>query len=163
VSTLRAVERGLRACECAILVFLVCVLVGLSFLQVVLRSFFSSGLLWADTFLRHLVLWAGFLGAAVAVADGKHFALDAAGRFLQGRSKALARAAAQALACVICLLMGAAAWRFLQSERSAAGILFAVGSLQVPAWAMEVIVPAGFWLLALHYAIKMAMPAGREP
>ncbi|MDE2237792.1 MAG: TRAP transporter small permease subunit, partial [Elusimicrobia bacterium] len=47
---------------------------SLAFLQVLRRELFGSGALWADPLLRSLVLWVGFLGAALAAAEDKHFA-----------------------------------------------------------------------------------------
>jgi len=43
--------------ECA-LSLLLCAMILLSCLQIFLRQFFDSGLLWADPLLRHLVVWA---------------------------------------------------------------------------------------------------------
>ena len=38
----------------------------MALIQIVLRNVFDSGLLWAESFLRILVLWIAILGAMVA-------------------------------------------------------------------------------------------------
>lgn len=154
---LRALESRLRSVEKGLLIALVCVLVSLSFLQVVLRAFFSLGLLWADTFLRHLVLWVGFLGACVAAADDKQFSIDAAARALRGRSKTAAHVLANLFTCAVCALLARASLTFLLQERRAAAVLFTAAGIELQAWVLELILPAGFLLLAVHYALKTAL------
>lgn len=156
---LRTAERWLSNAEKGLLLVLVVVMVGLSFLQVVLRSFFSGGILWADTFLRHLVLWAGFLGAMVAATENKQFAMDAAARVLKGRVKAAVEALTCAFTAAVCVLLSRASMKFFWMEYESHSELFTVGKTQVPAWIFEVILPLGFALLALHYLLKLAMAA----
>lgn len=157
---LRSLERGLASAEKLLLAALLAVMVALSFLQVVLRGAFSAGLLWADTFLRHLVLWAGFLGAAAAAAEGKQFAMDAALRALGGNARRAVEGLSHAVCASVCALLGRASWRFLADEYASGGILFSVGSLHVPGWLFETILPAGFALLGIHYLIKLALAVG---
>lgn len=160
---LRAIESRLKSVEKGLLIALVCVLVSLSFLQVVLRAFFSMGLLWGDTFLRHLVLWVGFLGACVAAVDDKQFSIDAAARVLKGRAKDIAAVASGVFTCAVCVLLSRAAWTFFQQERQAAAVLFSVGTVEVQTWVFELILPAGFFLLAVHYALKTVLALERRP
>ncbi|MFA5140558.1 MAG: TRAP transporter small permease [Elusimicrobiota bacterium] len=160
---LRAFESRLRSVEKGLLIALVCVLVSLSFVQVVLRSFFSMGLLWGDTFLRHMVLWVGFLGACVATVDNKQFSIDAAARAFRGRTKSAAHVFANLFTCAVCGLLARASLTFFQQERQAAAVLFSVGSLEVQTWVFELILPAGFLLLALHYALKIVLDLEDRP
>jgi len=154
VKALAKLEKGLVTAERFLLVGLVLVMVVLSFLQVVLRSAFSSGLLWADTFLRHLVLWVGFLGASVAAADDKQFAMDALTRVLKGRLRAGTMLLCSAFTASVSAVLTRASWIFLRDEMDAASILFSLGDLHVPAWLFETILPGGFALLFIHYLIK---------
>src|SRR3989338_2353892 len=73
-----------------LLVVFVIFMIGLSFTQVVLRNFFSSGFTWADICLRHIVLWVGFMGASLATRDNRHINVDALTNFLPPRFKILA-------------------------------------------------------------------------
>jgi len=159
LDAIRAVERKLLVLERAALTALIALMVFLSFLQVVLRGAFSSGLLWGDTLLRHLVLWVGFLGAAVAAAEDKQFAMDAAGRLFSGKIRSGVHGVCHGFSAAVCGLLTRAACSFIADERAAAGILFTVGSLKVPAWPFELILPIGFALLSLHYLLKTACSA----
>ncbi len=154
---LRSAERRLAALEQWLLVGLLVVMVVLSFLQVALRGVSSGGFLWADTFLRHLVLWAAFLGACLAAADGRQFAMDAAERLMSGRLRAAVHLTLHSLTAAVCALMAAASWTFLLQEKEGASTLFSVGSWHVPGWWFELILPAGFALLAAHYALRAAI------
>lgn len=156
---LKEAERRLAALEQGLLACLLLVMVSLSFAQVVLRGF-SLGLLWADTFLRHLVLWTGFLGAALAAADDKQFAMDASLRLMSDRVRAGVGLLLHALTAAVCVLMVRASWTFFVSERAAASVLFSAGTLRVPAWWFQTILPAGFALLAVHYLLKALLAAG---
>ena len=158
---LRTAERRLAAFEQGLLAGLLLVMVALSFSQVVLRGF-SAGLLWADTFLRHLVLWVGFLGAALAAADDKQFAMDAAFRLMSRPVKVAVHAGLHLLTAGVCALMARASWTFFLQERAAAPVLFSVGGFHLPTWWFETILPAGFALLCLHYLLKTAL-AGDHP
>ena len=59
---LRSFDSLLARAETVVLVAFLGSMVVLAFLQVVLRNVFGTGLIWADTLVRHLVLWAGFFG-----------------------------------------------------------------------------------------------------
>lgn len=157
---LRSAERRLALLEQGLLVALLVVMVGLSFLQVALRGLASGGLLWADTFLRHLVLWAAFLGAGLAAADGRQFAMDAGERLLEGPLRAAVHAVLHVLVAGVCALLAKASWTFLAQEKEAAATLFSVGAWHVPGWWFEVILPVGFGLLCVHYALRAALSAG---
>ncbi len=156
MNKLRTLERWLLNAEKAVLIGVLLFMVTLSFLQVVLRGFFSGGFLWADTLLRHLVLWVGFFGAAVAAGENKQFAMDAAARFFKGRAKIAVEVIAHLFTIAVCAVMTKASWAFLLDERASGSILFSIGEkTHVPAWYIEIILPAGFALILLHYAIKL--------
>jgi TRAP-type C4-dicarboxylate transport system permease small subunit len=159
VDFLRSLENRLVALEKLALAALLTTMVALSFVQVVLRGGFSAGFLWADTFLRNLVLWVGFLGAAAAAAQDKHFAMDAAGRILSGRAKAAAHLTCSIFTAAVCVLLLQASIAFLKDERAAANVLFSIGGWQAQAWPFELALPGGFALLAVHHAIKAVLAA----
>ena len=74
-------ETLLVKAEKALVVVLIFAMVGLSFLQVLLRIFFHSGIVWLDPLLRHMVLWAGLTGSVLAARYSVHFALEAFVKF----------------------------------------------------------------------------------
>jgi TRAP-type C4-dicarboxylate transport system permease small subunit len=157
LNALKKLESVLVRVESALLVAFLTIMVALSFSQVVLRQAFSTGLLWADTFLRHLVLWVGFLGAALASADNKHFAWDTGVMFLTGKTKKAVVALSHLCACAITVILAQASWHFLLEEKASNTPLFTVGTLVVPAWWFSVILPVGFGLVGLHMLLKAAL------
>ncbi|MEE2832280.1 MAG: hypothetical protein VYD18_07960, partial [Candidatus Latescibacterota bacterium] len=56
----------LHRLEEGVLVMLVGALLVLAFSQILLRNFLGITWLWGDPLVRHLVLWASFLGALIA-------------------------------------------------------------------------------------------------
>lgn len=144
----------LHSVERALIVALLSVMVTMSFAQVVLRQFFGQGLLWGDTFLRHLVLWVGFLGAAMATSEGKNFAWDTLHSFLKGKVKSFVGAAADLTACAIAVALLRASWEYHLGEKGA--VLFHMGKITVPAALFTIILPVGFGLIAVHALIRAA-------
>lgn len=138
------------------LALLVGTMVLLSFLQVGLRVLWGGGILWADTFLRHLVLWVGFLGAGLAASSDRQFAMDLAARFLAGRSRRAVRFICHLFALAASAALAHASWLFFRQEYDLGQTLFIAFSRAVPAWPFELILPGGFGLLALHYGLRCA-------
>ncbi|MFA6316941.1 MAG: TRAP transporter small permease [Elusimicrobiota bacterium] len=154
---LRRVEAALAAVEKASLVAFLSVMVLLSFYQVVLRQFFGTGLLWGDTLSRHLVLWAGFFGAALAAAEGKHFAWETAAASLPARLQSPVKALAALCCAAIAALLARASWLFFLDDKAGGNILFTAAGVSVPSWAYSIVYPGGFALLALHSLIGAAL------
>lgn len=154
---LNGIERWLTTAEEGILVVLLLFMVFMSFLQVILRVFFSTGILWADTLLRHLVLWVGFLGACLAASAGRQFAMDASDRVLKGRVKTAVHLLCHAFTAVVCFLLLQASITFFREEYGHGAALFTVFNRDIPAWTLESVLPLGFALLLVHYLIKTAL------
>ncbi|MFA6093213.1 MAG: TRAP transporter small permease subunit [Elusimicrobiota bacterium] len=152
--TCSLIESRLLAAERALLALFLGLLIALSVLQVILRGVFSSGWVWADLLLRHLILLIALLGAGTASAEGKQFAIDGLSRLLTGRSKAAAALAAQTFTLGVCLLLAHAALRFARDEFAAGRTLLSIGGFELPQWVFAAAVPAGFLLLALHSALQ---------
>jgi len=152
---LRKAEDLLAAAEGAILVALLAVMVCLAFAQVVLRHF-GAGLLWGETVLRHAVLWAGFLGAALAARSEKHFAWEAAHLGASERLKPWLRLLSSAVSAIVVAFLLKAAWGYVLDEHSAGTVLLMLGSLEIPAWIASAGIPAGFALVLAHLIFKTA-------
>ena len=146
---LKYIDQWIARFETILLVLVLSVMVLLAFLQVVLRNLFSEGILWGDTFLRHLVLWVGFLGASLATREKKHINIDLFTRFFKDKSKALILSITNLFAAVICWFLTSAAWTFVMDERSYNSILFN----EIPAWYFQIIIPVGFLLMTFRFFI----------
>ncbi len=159
------IERVLESAERALLAGLLGFMVLLAFLQVALRHVgrWTSeplSLLWGDTLLRHLVLWLGFLGAALAASRNKQFSMDLSTRLLGGRTRAFSALTCDAFAAMVCAGLLRASIRFFKDEYAQGGILFSAFGVDVPAWTLESIIPGGFALLLVHYALRSLKDLG---
>src|SRR5262249_23963488 len=112
-NVLRKFERYLSRAVNALLVMLFSVMLLLAVLQVGLRYFFKTGLLWGDVAARILVLWVGFLGAVLAAGESKHFHIDLLSRFLPERGTLWLQRSASLFAAVICFALGKASLAYL--------------------------------------------------
>jgi TRAP-type C4-dicarboxylate transport system permease small subunit len=152
---LRWFDRTLAKAETVVLVVFLGSMVILAFLQVVLRNFFGTGMFWADTLVRHLVLWAGFFGGSIAAFEGRHISIDALSKYLPQRWKQIAGVITNLFAAVVCYYLMQAALTFVRSEAEAGGeFLFGL-----PSYVGMVIIPVGYLLLALHFALKVVQYA----
>lgn len=152
---LRRAEARLAAAEGALLVALLAVMVALAFAQVILRHF-GLGLLWGETVLKHLVLWTGFLGAALAARSEKHFAWETAHVGAPARLKPWLRLSANLSGAVITAILLKASWSYFLDDRASGGELMTVGGIVVKAWIASAGIPVGFALVLTHLLFKSA-------
>jgi TRAP-type C4-dicarboxylate transport system permease small subunit len=137
--------------EITVLVIFLSVMVLLAFLQVVLRNVFSAGFLWADTLLRYMVLWVGFLGASISTKEERHINVDALTRFLSPYIKNLFSIITSLFAAVVCYYMLTASIKFLKVGIPEGVILFE----NIPILYFLIIIPAGFALMVFHFLIRI--------
>jgi TRAP-type C4-dicarboxylate transport system permease small subunit len=149
--TLKFIDDSLAVLENSLVVIIVATMVIMSFLQVFLRNFFDYGILWGDIFLRHLVLWVGFVGASLATRDEKHINIDVLGRITPEKFRPYLRTITDLFTMLICLVLARAAYGFLQYEIEANTILFN----NIPAWPFQMIIPLGFALIAFRFLLKI--------
>jgi TRAP-type C4-dicarboxylate transport system permease small subunit len=151
MSLLRSFDRFLAKTETVVLVVFLGAMVLLAFLQVVLRNVFGTGMIWADTLVRHLLLWAGFFGGSIAAFEGRHISIDALTKYFPQRWKHIAGVVTNLFGAVACYYLAQAAWTFVRSEMEAGGeFLFGL-----PGYVGMVIIPVGYALIAVHFALKV--------
>jgi len=137
--------------ESILLSLLLTAMIVLSCLQIVLRTFFDTGLLWIDPLLRYLVLWCGFLGAVSAAGQGKHIAIDVIGEKLPEKLEPILFFVTTLFSVCAAAGLTWAGYRFLQSE-----IEFSTtGLLGIPTWAWNTIFPIAFALICVKYLILL--------
>lgn len=127
--------------------------------QVLLRLF-DIGVIWLDPVLRALVMWIAMLGALAATRHDKHINLDALTRLLSGWSLRVARFLTLLFAAAICVVLAKASYGLVQLDRESATPLIDT----IPAWWVEVILPVGFGLMALRFALRaLILPEPAKP
>ncbi|MEL6822045.1 MAG: TRAP transporter small permease [Calditrichota bacterium] len=147
----RGVDRLLGWFENGIVIAIVTVMVVLAFSQVVLRNVFQEGFLWGEIFLRHLVLWVGFLGASMATRQNKHIRIDLMKRYTPPGLMKWVATVIDLVTMFICGVLAKAGWEFLQAEIEYETILFN----EVPAWPFQLIIPIGFALIGFRFFLKI--------
>lgn len=150
MKVLFAIDRFLGRFESGLLVSFLFIMVVLSALQILLRNVFNTGVSWADIFLRHLVLWVGFLGASLATLEGRHINVDALSRIIPPRPRRLVEMVINLFSCGICVLLAEAAVDFVRLEYGDHINLF----LSVQTWIAELIMPAALAIIAFRFLVK---------
>lgn len=146
----------LNVLESGVLMALFAVASGFALLQIVLRDFFSTGIVWGDALLRYAVLWVAFLGAARATRDGAHIRIDLLRLILPPRASRLVEIVAECSSAAVCAVLALAGWRFVMTEYEAGGQAFA----GIPGWVVELVFPLAFGVMALRFALRALLPPG---
>ncbi|HTK81914.1 MAG TPA: TRAP transporter small permease [Bacteroidota bacterium] len=154
MNLLRLFDNALSKVVSVALVTLFLLMLGLAAMQVLLRYFFGTGVLWADPAARNLVIWVGFLGAIIATKERQHFEIDVLTRFLRPAFRIWIRRLTNLCCAVICYLLGQAAISVVELDMGSKTFL------DIPSVALEVIVPVGFFLMAVRFIMAIFMDTG---
>ena len=147
------IDRSLATVENTLIVVIVTIMLFMGFAQVVLK-WMGSGLLWGDPFLRHLVLWVGFIGASLATRDEKHIRIDALIRVTSPRVMPYINIVVDLVTMVVCVVLAHAGYTFVKYEIEAESVIFNAYDIDFPTWIFQVIIPVGFALIAVRFLIK---------
>ena len=123
----------------------------ISFSQIVLRNFFDTGIAWGDALVRYLVVWVGFIGAAIAAKEDKHITIDVLARWITGAGESIIQAISHFSSAAICGLLTWAGIKFIRFEAEMGGTAF----LNLPIWVPELIIPITFGLMTLRYTLRL--------
>jgi len=143
--------KALGHVEVGFLGLLLATLIVLGVLQIVLRNVFSGGLVWIDPVMRHIVLWLGCLGAALATTRARHINIDVFSRLLPRRFAPVRQAVVFGATAVATFVLGLAAWGLVVDEREFGDIAF--GS--VPVWTLQLVLPVAFFLMSYRSLVNL--------
>jgi C4-dicarboxylate transporter, DctQ subunit len=144
--------------EGTLLVLFLSLMIGIAFLQVLLRNLFSTGLSWGDPLVRNLVLWIGFIGAALATREGKHINIDIFSQWIPFVDKKWIDRATHLLSSLVCALLTYGAAKFIRNEALSGNITF----LRVPIWIPEIILPVTLAVMTLRFFLRSFIPSPTE-
>ena len=153
----RLIDRGLSALVTVLLVCSFTLMLGLAASQVVLRQVLHTSLPWGDLAARHLVVWVGFFGAALASRRGQHFHIGFLARLLGPKSRPWLHAATDIVAVGACAVLVGASWTFVTVGLDPKATLF-LGIRQTTA---ALIVPGGFCLMAVQFVLRAIQSLGK--
>jgi TRAP-type C4-dicarboxylate transport system permease small subunit len=142
--------------EDGILVALLTLMMGVAVVQILLRNFSGTGIIWGDVLVRIAVLWLGLVGAMVAARQDKHISIDLVMRYLPERLRMCVNAIVRLFAAVVCAWTAYYSFIFVVAEYTEGGLAFG----QVPVWVCEAVIPLAFTVMALRY-LAMSVPQFR--
>jgi C4-dicarboxylate transporter, DctQ subunit len=147
----RGFWRWLSRAEELLLVLFLGVMVIMVLAQILLRNLYQSGIQGGDELVRHLVLWIAFFGAGIAARSSSHVRIDVLTKFLSGRMRGYADVTVNLFSFLICAILAAASIQFIHFEyQGQARSAF----LNAPLWIMAVILPVGYAIIALRFAVN---------
>jgi C4-dicarboxylate transporter DctM subunit len=117
----------------------------LPLLAIAARKLGMAGITGSSVFVQHLTLWVALLGAALAARSGRLLSLSTS-TFLGERWRPAARVFTAAVGAAVSLCLAWASFELVRVERQGGAILAAA----LPVWLAEVVMPAGFGVLALR-------------
>ena len=94
------------------------------------------------------------LGALAAAGLGRHLSIDLAAALLPRRFAGWIGRATSLFAAVVCIMLAWAAGRYVGFQRE----LDMGAVLGCPLWKHYLVLPAAFWLMALRFAVRVAVP-----
>jgi TRAP-type C4-dicarboxylate transport system permease small subunit len=159
MSFLARLDRLIARAEKCLIVALLGLMVVTAFSQIVLRNFLGTGLSGSEPLVRYLVLWVGFIGAALAVRQGRHITIEVFSLLKPGKSGRLLAAVPLLTSTLVCALMTYAAVKFVHDEAQIGGSAL----LDLPAWVPELIIPAAFGVMTLRFLLRFISTALGRP
>lgn len=142
-----ALARGFGHAENFTAALALLLMAGLPVLELVLRTFFATGITGAAEYVQHLTLWVGFLGAAIAARERRHLSLSQGVRIVPERFAGAARVASALVSVAVAGGLTWASYRFVSFEMESAA---RVGAL-IPVWMVEAVLPLAFALITLRF------------
>ncbi|WP_431284362.1 TRAP transporter small permease [Humitalea sp. 24SJ18S-53] len=140
--------------EAVLIGLLVLAMTGVTLAQVVARYGFGDPLIWSEEAARYLFVWVTMIGAALAMQQGGHYALDALGRHLPAPMRSVVRFAALLVtAGFLALLLGTGI-----VEARQAGMQFSA-TLPMEMDLPYLAIPVGAALMLLHLAVSLLRPS----
>jgi TRAP-type C4-dicarboxylate transport system permease small subunit len=144
------IDRWLTRVTGWLIIFFLGVMIVMAFGQVVLRNFFHTSIEWGDVFLRHLVLWLGFLGAIIATGEGRHLKIEFINKLAPERYRKGIYVVTNLFAAVVCFFLMKAAIALVQMEGESADTLI----LNLSMTYFIIIIPVGYGIIAFRFLVR---------
>ncbi len=133
--------------EALLVVVILFMMISICSVQFASRKLFDFGFEWADTVVRHMVLWLGFVGGALATQKGRHISIDAVCHLVSAQRAAQIRALTSCFAVLVSVVLTYASVQFVRQEYADNTKLFA----DLPAWPFQIVMPCAFLAISIHF------------
>ena len=114
--------------------------------EILVRPMLSGGIPGSISFVQHLTLWVGFLGAALAAREGKLIALATATFVPEGRTRQATEVFSAFIGSTVSTILATAAYQLVLFDKED-GTVIALG---VPVWIAQLVLPVSFVVIALR-------------
>lgn len=151
---MKSISRFWARLERLLLISILLSMISLAVLQIVLRNIFEMSLFWIDPFNRLLVLWLAVLGAMVATRERQHISIDVLRHYADRSWFTMLGRITSIVSALMCGVMAFHSARFVYDEYVFQTTTFS----DLPAWPFELIMPVGFAVMALRFAIAVFIP-----
>ncbi|MGE0845506.1 MAG: TRAP transporter small permease [Flavobacteriaceae bacterium] len=129
--------------------FLLAAMTLLSFVQVILRYVFNSGLSWALEASTYLFAWLVLIGISYGVKVGAHIGVQALVDMLPPRVKRFVSLIAGGLCIVYAVLLTIGSWKYFQTVK----MIGVTGEdINIQRWILLLVLPFGFAMLIVRLA-----------
>jgi len=155
---LRQFERAIARVEKYLAITALSIMVAVAFGQIIMRTLFSQGFIWADVLLRQLVLWVGFLGASLATRQDAHIDVDVFTRLLPKKGKIISKFISNLIGVVVCIFLAEAALDFVRYEYELGE---SIRALHLPIWVLQLILPFAFAMISVRFFIGAVDRGGK--
>lgn len=151
-SLLDKLDRFGRVAENVALILVLGGMVVVALLQIVLREFFGSGIIWLNELIRIMVLWLAMVGAVAACRDNRHIRIDLVSHLLPRSAVTAIRIVVDLFAAFICGFVAWQVWLFVNFEVE---LEFTVLNGVDVFW-FHAIAPLAFALMSYRFLILVA-------
>ena len=153
VKLLKLIDQGIEKASSYVLVISIFLMLSFSVLIILLR-WIDISIPWFETFVRHLVLLATFLGGVLATGRGTHIGIDILSKYLESQNLLKYNVWVNRivnLACVFTLTwLTKACWEFMKVELEYPQ----EGFLGINTGFLVGIIPVGFALISYRFFYK---------
>ena len=146
---LNRLDRATVLAENLLLLTLLGSMLGIAVWQIVARNLFSTGFIWADEYLRLAVLWIALTGSMVAARDHRHLRIDLLSRLLPTPLTRWTDFIADCVTAIVCAVLAWYSVFFVLESHEYEDLAFDA----LPLWWFQSILPVGFLLMGIRYAI----------
>lgn len=149
---LERIDGYLVTMEKGLIIFVLFLLIILSFGQVTARNIFKIGYMWIDELTRVIVLWMAFIGGALCSEYARHMRIDIILHLMKGKKKRAVEIIGNVFIIVICSFFLLASINHIKYQMESSVQLMLQG---VPDWVISLVIPYFFIVTILRALLRI--------
>ncbi|SDK94537.1 TRAP transporter small permease [Natronincola ferrireducens] len=117
------------------------------FMNVILRYFFKSGIVWAEEFTRYTIIWITFIGGSVAVRHNAHLRVTAALEVLSEKKGRILNLIVQFISIAFTTFITIYGWKLTMQYKATNQL---TPSMEIPTYWVYIAIPLGGLLMTIR-------------